>query len=271
MSRRWVGVLLLMFAMQVQGGELLPFTPSASEMALLPEHCKARFTDQHSPQYQAWMQRVGPKFLGMHHYCAGLNYINRYQRLVNDEKRDYYLSRAVPEIDYVANNMPADFVLAGEIYLNRGIAYRLMRNDAAAAGDFMRAIAHDPNQTRAYIYLSEFHSRAGRKAEALELVSTALQRMPGNKALQRKYLELGGKEPFPAAKPDPAAPASAEQGEPPPALVETPEVSAPAAEVVPPSVAPAKAANEAENPSGDGEISRPAIGAPGNPYCRFCP
>ena len=273
MSRRWLSGWLLIFSMHAQGGELLPFMPSASEMALLPEYCKARFTDQHSPQYQAWTQRVGPKFLSIHHYCAGLNYINRYQRLVNDEKRGYYLSRAVPEIDYVAKNMPADFVLAGEIYLNRGIAYKLMGNNAAAARDFMKALERDPKQARAYLYLSEIQMKSGSKDKALELVSIGLKRAPGSKALQRKYLQLGGKEPFPVAETTPTAPVTAEQGEAPPALVETPEVSAPAAEVTPtpePS-APAKAANEAENPSTDGEVRRPAIGAPGNPYCRFCP
>ncbi len=244
-------------------GELLPFMPSPSELALLPDYCKARFTEQHSPEYQAWAERVGPKFLSIHHYCAGLNYINRYQRLVNDEKRAYYLSRAVPEIDYVAQAMPAGFLLAGEIYLNRGIAYRLMRNDAAAARDFAKAIEHDPNQVRAYVYLSEFHARTGKKAQALELVSLALQRVPGNKALQRKYLELGGKEPFPVGESTQVAPVSAVQGEASPAQVEGSEASAPAA--------PAKTTSETENPPVDAEANRPAIGVPGNPYCRFCP
>jgi len=263
MSRHWLSILLLLFSMHAQG-ELLPFMPSPSELALLPDYCKARFTEQHSPEYQAWAQRVGPKFLSIHHYCAGLNYINRYQRLVNDEKRAYYLSRAVPEIDYVAQAMPAGFLLAGEIYLNRGIAYRLMRNDAAAARDFAKAIEHDPNQVRAYVYLSEFHARTGKKAQALELVSLALQRVPGNKALQRKYLELGGKEPFPVAP---------EGGTAMPQTEDAPPASTFGVEVAPiPSSDNAdKLPQGVEDRSRDEEAKQPTIGAPGNPYCRFCP
>lgn len=273
MSRRWVGVLLLMFAMQVQGGELLPFMPSASEMALLPEYCKVRFTDQHSPQYQAWMQRVGPKFLDMHHYCAGLNYINRYQRLANDEKRDYYLSRAVPEIDYVANNMPADFVLAGEIYLNRGIAYRLMRNDAAAAGDFMRAIERDPRQVRAYLYLSDIQMKSGDKAQALALVSRGLEHVPAAKALQRKYLELGGKEPFPKAEtppvPEAVAPVKGDGGG---ELAVTPNPGTSPMESMPAlEQGTGHTPERVENGAAGGESKQRPIGSPTNPYCRFCP
>lgn len=273
MSRRWLSGLLLMFSMQAQGGELLPFMPSASEMSLLPEYCKARFADQHSPEYQAWTQRVGPKFLSIHHYCAGLNYINRYQRLVNDEKRDYYLSRAVPEIDYVAKAMPEDFPLAGEIYLNRGIAHKFMRNDAAAASDFMKAIERDPRQARAYLYLSEIQMKSGDKDQALALVTLGLKRAPAAKALQRKYLELGGKEPFPEAEtppvPEAVAPVKGDGGE---ELAVTPNPGASPMESMPALEQGAGQTPErVENGAAGGESKQRAIGSPTNPYCRFCP
>src|SRR3569833_1682971 len=197
-------ILFAFFSMSAKGSDLLPWGPT--DTALLPAYCKARAIDsQRSPEFKAWMQRLGPKFLGIHHYCAGINYINRYLRLVNDPKRGYYLSRAVPEIDYVVKDMPANFPLAGEIYVSRGYANRLMKNDAAAAGDFMKAIEHDPNQIRAYSYLGEIYAASGKKNKALELITIALKRAPNSITLQQKYLDYGGKPPFPEPVPIPAA------------------------------------------------------------------
>jgi tetratricopeptide (TPR) repeat protein len=280
MNSRWLAILLLMLAEQANGAEMLPFAPTVSEMALLPEYCKVRATDDsRSPEFRAWVDRVGPKFMGIHHYCAGLNYINRYQRLSNDEKRGYYLSRAVPEIDYVAKNMPMDFPLAGEIYLNRGIAHQLMGKVADATIDFTNAIERDPKQVRAYLYLTEFHMRSGSKAKALELVTTGLQQAPGNKSLRRKYLELGGKEPFPVAdipqisRPDP-------EKTPPDVKSEVTHSEIPATPISMgtevKSSQKSDQGNVGESPETSdkkaegAEIKRPAIGSPTNPYCRFC-
>src|SRR3569832_1721659 len=99
-------------------------------------------------------------------------------RLVKDPKRGYYLSRAVPQIDYVVKDIPANFPKAGEINVRRGYANRLMKIDAAAAGDFMKAIEHDPFQIRAFSYLGEIYAASGKKNKALELITIALKRAP---------------------------------------------------------------------------------------------
>ena len=266
--RRWLCIVFLFFSLPAGGAEL-PWGPTPAEMALLPEYCQVRAIDnQGSPAFRAWMQALAPKFLGIHHYCAGVNYINRYLHLVNDPKRKYYLSRAVPEIDYVAKDMPPNFPIAGEVYMHRGLANKLMKKEAAAASDFVKAIKHDPNQVRAYLYLSEIYAAAGNKDKALEFTTIALKRVPDSKTLQQRYLEYGGKKPFP--QPD-IAPTVPEER----AAVPAQQESLPSdGEPRPSSQANGLALPEEnepkENESAE-EAERPVIGVPGNPYCRFCP
>jgi tetratricopeptide (TPR) repeat protein len=224
------------------------------------------------------MQRVGPKFLGIHHYCAGLNYINRYQYRVTDKNRKYYLSRAVPEIDYVAKDMPPGFPLAGEIYLNRGIALQLMGKDAEALTDFNRALQRDSGQVQAYLAIADYHVKKKNKSAALDVVSTGLKNVPDNKRLQRRYLELGGKEPFPVAEAPTSPDAKAvpdDQVKPGSndSVTAPSEPSASAAPMGPDasSVADPAPENRGDEEKATNESTKTEIGSPTNPYCRFCP
>jgi len=282
MYRGLLGYSLLIWTMSASGANLLPMGPSAAEMALLPEYCKVRATDNHqSPEFQSWMQRIGPQFIDLHHYCAGLNYINRYQYRVSDKNRGYYLGRAVPEIDYVAKNMRPDFPLAGEIYFNRGIALQLMHKDAQAIADFFRAIEHDPNQVRAYLAIADAYLKAKNKSKALEIVTNGLHIVPESKALQRRYLELGGKKPFPVADAPPLIKKETEEGDPIKSaldvVVESPGAVGAASKPTQGSGQGIADAQSSENSSGGGDAKRsdeskpPEIGSPTNPYCRFCP
>ena len=254
--------LIVLFAVHAYGSPLLPSMPSATEIALLPPYCKVKFTaSAHSPEYRMWLDRLGPKYLNFHHYCEGLNYINRYRMLYGDEHRDYYLSLAVPQIDIVAGNMPADFPLASEVYLNRGIAHKLMGNDGAAIVDFTKSIDHNPNQMWAYTYLVELYKKGGRKDDALKLVTIGLKRIPESKALQRIYLDLGGREPFPA--PDQPLMGSAQDNiEPGVAAKPNPSIK---------QTTPEASTIKGETNAVDEETNQPKIGTPTNPYCRFCP
>lgn len=266
MYRRLFGcsLLMLMWTVSASGANVLPWAPSASELALLPEYCKVRATDnQRSPEFKSWMQRIGPKFVDIHHYCAGLNFINRYQNLVSDRNRKFYLSRALSQIDYFAKDMPPDFPLAGDVYLNRGVALQLMGRDAAALTDFTKALERDPKQVRAYLEIASFHEKNRHKSKALDIVTTGLRQVPESKRLQRKYLSLGGEQPFQKAP-----------------LIEedtvATELEKPNSEVSVDGTgeegAVSKPSQNAESEgTGKGEEQKPRIGTPNNPYCRFCP
>lgn len=258
------GLILILIAISVHahGANLLPIRPTPSEMALLPEYCKIKYTyEAHTPEFHLWLQRLGPTFYGIHHYCEGLNYINRYRYMVGDKHRDYYLSRAVPSINDVANSMPPDFPLASEVYLNRGIAYKLKGDTTTAIKDFNNSLNHDPKQLWAYVNLIELYKKVGKKDEALKFASTGLKNIPGSKALQRIYLDLGGQEPFPI--PDHLKIESKTNG------VATGVGSGTGSGIKKTQIDAAPETGEAD--AVNGGTSLPKIGTPTNPYCRFCP
>src|SRR3569832_719148 len=87
MLRRGLFILFAFFSMSAKGSDLLKWGTTDAEKALLPAYCKAREIDsQRSQEFLAWMKRLGHKFLGIHHFCAGIYFINRYLRLVYDPK-----------------------------------------------------------------------------------------------------------------------------------------------------------------------------------------
>lgn len=260
MKKNLLAMTLLLCIANANGEAMLMFVPTPSEMQLLPDFCRARFAGQKSPEFQAWAERLGRNYFNsLHHYCAGINYTKRYLNRVNDKKRDYYLSRAVPEIDYVAKGMPPDHPLADVIYFNRGMANQLMQKDAAAIADYTKAIDRNPTHENAYLSLADINSKLGNKAKALDIVVAGLRNIPDSKGLQKKYLSLGGKEPFPA-----------------PLVTKAPKTESP--QPIEPSAAPeATIANDSAPDVATGsetattKSTASPIGTTQNPYCRFCP
>ncbi|WP_018077004.1 hypothetical protein [Thiobacillus denitrificans] len=230
--------------------------PSPADMAALPPYCAARFNEG-SDAFRTWRSNMGGDFIHVHHYCAGLNFLNRARGNFTPGRNDGLVA-AVREFDYVLSHASPDFYLRGEILMNRGVALSLMKRDGEAVSNLLEAIRLDARQSRAYMTLADLYDKQKNRAKALETVSEGLRQNPGTRSLQRRYTELGGKLPYPepavaaaatieAAKPA-AEPAAAQPVE--PAQVDTPTASgAPVAEPSAP----------------------PKIGSPQNPYCRFCP
>lgn len=234
------------------------FRPNPAEILRLPPYCQAKFNaPQGSAEWKAWRDRIGENFIDLHHYCAGLNYVSRYWGARSPQDRGHYLQRALDNFSYMARAEKPDFALSAELYSNRGEVYRLMRKPGEAIQDYSTAIARNPGLVKPYLQLAELHVANKAPSRALEAVSEGLRHVPDSTALQRRYLELGGKKPFPepvaakTAEPAPAADVPAAQPEP-----------SPAQDAAPAETKPEPAA---------AETARPAIGTPKNPYCRFCP
>lgn len=236
--------------------------PSEAEMLRLPDYCQAKYKlSQGSPEWKGWQSRIGLNFIDLHHYCAGLNFVNRFWGARSKQDKTFYLQRAMSNFDYMVKAEKPDFALRAELYSNRGEVFRLMGRSGEAVKDFNQALEIDPRIVRPYLQLADLHVAGKAPGRALETVSKGLRHLPDSSALQRRYLELGGKEPFPepitAKSAEPVVPQSAE--------------AAPAAEaVIEPALAPAQnvpPAAEAATPS----ESVQSIGTPKNPYCRFCP
>ncbi len=251
-------VLTILAALLPLPAAFAGWAPSPAEMAALPPYCAARFNEG-SPAFRSWRTSMGSDFVHLHHYCAGINFLNRGRGSFGAGRKDT-LGAAVREFDYVLGNVSSGFHLRSEILMNRGVALTLLKRDGEAIGNLLEAIQLDPRQPRAYSALADLHVRQKNPGKALEAVSEGLRHNPDTKALQRRYTELGGKLPYPApiaAAASPAAPSEESAG--------AVEAAAPAPDSAA-AVAPAGVTAPAD------DAPAPAkIGSPTNPYCRFCP
>lgn len=228
----------------------LSFNPNATEMLLMPSYCKVKFTaPQGSPEWQTWRGRIGENFIDLHHYCAALNFVNRYWKAQSASDRSYYLKNAMDNFDYMVRAEKPGFPLRAELYSNRGEVFKLQGRLGEAIQDFNRAIEINPRFTKPYLQLIDLYEGAKKRDESLEVATSGLRNNPNSKVLQRRYHEVGGKLPYPkpiqieAVAMEPASKTEIGVSDPVPAPVVTPAES----------------------------IAKPIIGSPTNPYCRFCP
>jgi tetratricopeptide (TPR) repeat protein len=238
--------------------------PNDAELRSLPEYCQVKLRQKPGdPGYQRWLGILGPDYLHTHHYCAGLNFINRHYRARTAYDRKYYLTASLGEFGYMITHASPTYSLMPDIYMNRAIALSKLGRDGEAIVDFQKAIQLNPKLPRAYAMVADYYSDRKLKDKALAAVTEGLKQIPESKMLKKRFLELGGKEPFPepyhsVATEEPAA-ASSETG----------------SSSVPPQP-DAKTEHESTQPSAPApettnDAPRPAIGSPGNPWCRFCP
>jgi tetratricopeptide (TPR) repeat protein len=141
------------------------------------------------------------------------------------------------------------------MHFNRGKALRLLGRSPEAVSDWSKARTLDPEYVPSYIALADYYAEIKQQGKALEMVSEGLRYVPASKGLQRRYQELGGKPPFPEPYERPVEKNVA-------AETKTTTDTA-AADKTTPDTRETVTPKPAE--------TKPAIGMPGNPYCRFCP
>jgi len=234
--------------------------PNSAEMLRLPAYCQVKFNSSpESPEWKAWRDQIGQNYIDLHHYCAGLNYVNRYWGARKTQDRGFYLQRAMANFDYMVKAEKPDFTLRAELYSNRGEVFKLMRKPGEAVKDFNKALSINPGIVKPYLQLADLYVSSNASARALETVTEGLRHLPDSSALQRRYLELGGKQPFPepivtmVAEPVPSQPAEL-----------APELET----IIEPNPAPAVSAGSEPVTT---NASPAPIGTPQNPHCRFCP
>lgn len=138
------------------------------------------------------------KWAHTHHYCDCIRF--RYRALSHMGDRPalkFNLDIAIGGCDYVLNRVPQNHFLRAKIHVDKGRALKLKGESAAAFNEFSSAMQVDPHEIYAYVEKSELERSNGRQKDAMETVTLGLRHNPGSKVLQRSYLDLGGKEPFP--------------------------------------------------------------------------
>jgi hypothetical protein len=91
-----------------------PFKPSDMELMALPDYCKARLGHSKEAQ-QVWVQHMGKEnFMHLHHYCYGLNYVNRIKISSGSKHKKHYVQTGLAQFNYVLARWPDGFYLKPE-------------------------------------------------------------------------------------------------------------------------------------------------------------
>lgn len=263
MQMIWRGILAwVMLGIPVANAEV--WSPMTElEVKQLPNYCMVKYREQQGdPGARGGGEGIallGIQYNNVHHYCGGLNYLNRYYRNMGRRDAGSYLAFAISEFNYMVDHMAPQSPIGAEIFLNRGIAYSLAKNDAKAMSDLQRALSLDPTLARAYITIADQYTKNKNRTKALDVVTEGLRHISDNKALKRRYDELGGKKPYP----EPVVATSAIA----PVVPETHE-KAEASAITHQETAVSEASPKAVELQ---KTDVTPIGSPKNPYCRFCP
>lgn len=202
----------------------------------------------------------------MHHYCDGLRFIDRALRTFNNPNdKKHYLNEAINNLDYVLSHTAKNYAMRAEVHMAKARAYRLAGEKAKAAAEVVQITQYNVHWPELYHALADSHQEAGNKRKALETITEGLRHNPESKGLQRRYKELGGKEPYPEPYAQPE---------------ETPAVEAkPAAEPEADEVTKAAepTSNEAPHIRSESAVPKseftlvPDSERKHNPWCRLCP
>lgn len=200
-----------------------------------------------------------------HHWCDCVRFRYRAVKSIGDKGAfGYNLNEAVGGCEYVIRAVKPGSRILPKVHVDKGRALRLRGDTVGAVQEFQRAISLDPAEINAYSELSSLQEEGGQKSEARETVTRGLQHNPESKLLRNRYVELGGKEPFPEPRAG-SEPVAAERPAEAPS-VDTLELD-PGDPVVAvdaqddASMGPEGAATEAGKPAEEG----------GGRSCRFCP
>lgn len=242
-----LGLAIILITGSAHAGD--GFNPTDTELKSLPAFCTWKLRGGRAEINQGFAL-LGEQFKNSIHYCAGLNFLNRYYRSPTSPGARSFLHFAIDEFTYMVEHLVPNSTLAAESYLGRATAYALSKRDAEAMRDFRQAAQHNPRLARVYVAWADFLTERKQQAEALKVVSEGLRWVPDSTALRTRYERLGGKLPYP----EPVV--AAETGK-----QENPDP--------PPAAKPEPAASEAK--PAVPEPASPQAADPDRPYCRFCP
>jgi tetratricopeptide (TPR) repeat protein len=126
----------------------------------------------------------------MHHYCFGLNFLNRANRGMGNKA--VLLNWALGEFKYM-QGIPADNVLRPDVEYNIGLVLYTQDRIPQAIVQLRKAIQMKRGNERAYLLLSFCYRRLGDRTSAAHALQEGLTRVPESRAL-RNALEWMNKE-----------------------------------------------------------------------------
>lgn len=200
----------------------------------------------------------GDDWIHMHHYCDCIRYRYRALRKISDKPAfTFDLKLGIGGCDYVLTHTSPTFYMRPKVLVDKGRGLRLFGDLGGAIRTFQQAITMNSHEINAYLESAQIQKDLGRSDDALETLYSGLQANPGNKALEQRYRELGGKLRLPEA----VAKSSPEAARSSAAAMQSPQLNAERPEV---------SRKEPQGPSNTVEVGGEE-GSASSKGCRYCP
>jgi len=162
-----------------------PQNPTVLELKSLPAFCTAKWKldagQPNAEEIREWRNTLGEAFDHLHHYCDGLNFVNRVRRGVGD--KGTLLGLALGEFHYM-QRIPSDNVLRPQLELNIGQALYMADRIPEATAALRKAILLKPGYEGAYLLLSFCYRRLGDSTRAARTLEEGTTRVPDSRALR---------------------------------------------------------------------------------------
>jgi tetratricopeptide (TPR) repeat protein len=254
---------LLVFACALPVMAAESYGPTEFETKSLPAYCGG-------PGGGDWKSILGPDRIWNNHTCYGINRLNRYYKAKSKTEKNLHLQTALRDFSYSVDKLKPEFPLMPEIYMYRGITYKLMGRHAEALTDLNKSIDLNPKYAKSIFELADIYNSVYKKRDkALELVTEGLRHNPDSKPLQRRYTKFGGALPFPKPYIPDTPKSTTENKHEAPVKVdqETKTGSNIEGKTEDTSSNTTKANEDVKTTKETTAVS----GLPTNPWCRFCP
>ena len=174
------------------------FDLSEIEFSNWPMYCQARYSSiaqvaqlhSFSANYSRALMEQAREQLGaetwerVHHWCAGLTWLNRARMERGQKLREFQLSEAKAESLFTLVGLPPDSTIIPSIHVTLGLVCQEQDDFKCASENFEKAIAIRPAEASPYSALALLH----RKHKQLSLARDVLTR--GDTALGGKSAEI---------------------------------------------------------------------------------
>lgn len=164
--------------------------PTDQELLILPSYCQVKmkyFQKPKGAEYKKLESLFGKEdFQHLHHYCWGLNWMNRYGEKSQDYEKRHCLKSALAELDYTTDKSTRGFFLLPEVHLNKSLVLRAMGKISDAVKSATTSISLNRRYVKAYLSLSELLAASGKNSDAIKILELGLLENPGDELLEKQ-------------------------------------------------------------------------------------
>lgn len=192
-----IGAVLLVGILFPRIGSAYDFAPTDLEWATWPEFCRARYvttniggTSKWAREYsqaaiEASRRQLGQDtFVYIHHYCAGIAYLNRSKLEGNAERRKMVLGTARNEASFTFERIPESSPLYAGVAIALGQIHKDLGKTDDAIAFIKQAIKVQPTNPRPYLGLALLY----RDMRRLDLARDTL--LSGDAAVEGQSIEI---------------------------------------------------------------------------------